>query len=32
MSPQCIGHGNDFFIRSFEKFFVLIGFTQLNEK
>ena len=20
-SPQCIGHGNDFFIRSFEKFF-----------
>ena len=21
MSPQCIGHGNDFFIRSFEKFF-----------
>ena len=21
MSPQCIGHGNGFFIRSFEKFF-----------
>ena len=21
MSPQCIGHGNDLFIRSFEKFF-----------
>ena len=21
MSPQCLGHGNDFFIRSFEKFF-----------
>ena len=25
MSPQCIGHGNGFFIRSFEKFFSQIA-------